>query len=402
MPIHETDQPDPTDSSAPAVADAAEQSAPGPTAADTYTDTFAVRIIADPGPPTTSVERIRDRLTDRLSAEAGVSSLGVVSEPLTLGPDGALLVPELVERTRDDSSAVVVVTEFPRMQNGRGLVLEVDHRTSTVLVSLPALGLDLARQLASVIVAGVRRLRDPTAPSSVRGSSWRSGDDGPDGHPVGGSSTSANERHTEFLTSDRILGRVRMVAGMVRGNRPWRLIPTLTGLMAAAAATASFGVFYSSIWSMANALSPFRLAVLSALSMTVMTVWLIANNRLWERRGALPRLRARLYNAATASTVLLNAVFLYAGLFIGTLAASFAVIDDGYLAQQLSIDSAGVKNYVMLAWLATTMGMVAGAVGSSADSYEDILHATYGYRERARRRREEERQRDIEAAREPR
>ena len=31
------------------------------------------------------------------------------------------------------------------------------------------------------------------------------------------------------------------------------------------------------------------------------------------------------------------------------------------------------------------MGIFAGALGSSADSYDDVLRATYGYRERLRR-----------------
>lgn len=347
------------------------------------TTPWSVRVVADPGPPTAAVDRIRDRLDERLRVSAGIDSLKVDTETLALNPDGGLLVPERLRDPGDEASVVVVITEFPRMDGRRGMIAEVDHNRSTVVVSLPALGI-VTHRLLPVIVAAIRRVRSPHARSAVHGARW----------------FPADRDDLEYLASGKLLSRTRMVAGMVRGNHPWRLIPTLTGLMAAAAATASFGVFYSSIWAMANALSPWRLAGLSLLSMVVMTVWLIVNNRLWERKGMLPPARARLYNAATATTVLLNAAVLYVGLFVTTVCAALAVIDSGFLAQELSLQSASFHNYLYLAWLATSMGTVAGAVGSSADSYSDILAATYGYRERGRRRREEDREQEIEASRE--
>lgn len=328
-----------------------------------------VRIVVDPGPPAATVDRIRDRLADRLAADLGVTSVTVDTEMLALGPDGALLVPELVERTHRGSSAAVVVTEFPRLRGRHQVMVEIDHEACTALVSLPALGVAPHRRLVAVIVDAVRRLRDHRAAAGVRGARWFPTEDG------------------EYLATRSALGRSRTVLGMVRGNRPWRLIPTLTGVMAAAAATASFGVFYSSIWAMANALSPWRLAGLSVLSIAVMTIWLIANNRLWEHPDTVPRHRARLYNAATVLTIVLNAVVLYGGLLVITLCGALAVIDDGYFASQVGSDT-GLRGYVFLAWLATSMGTVAGAVGSSADSYDDILEATYGHRERMRRHRE--------------
>ncbi|MYR04916.1 hypothetical protein GTV32_00560 [Gordonia sp. SID5947] len=339
-------------------------------------------MVADPGPPTTAVQRVHDRLDERLRSEAGIDSLSVATETLSLDPEGGLLVLDAVRHSETGSSVLAVITEFPRMDHRRGLIAEVDHGRSTIIVSLPALGL-VTHRLIPALVAAVTRLGNPDAPSMVRGTSWYPGP----------------QSDVEYLASGKLLSRTRMVAGMVRGNRPWRLIPTLTGLMAAAAATASFGVFYSSIWAMANALSPWRLAGLSVLSMVVMTVWLITNNRLWERRGALPQARARLYNAATATTVLLNAAVLYAGLFAATLCTSLAVIESGFLAQQLGVSSASFLNYVYLAWLATSMGTVAGAVGSSADSYEDILTATFGYRERTRRRAEDDTDQRVDASR---
>ena len=78
-------------------------------------------------------------------------------------------------------------------------------------------------------------------------------------------------------------GRLRLLAGMVRDNRPWRLVPHLAGATAAAAGTAAYGVITSSFWKLADALSPLRLAAVTVVSILVMAVWLMVYNHLWDR-----------------------------------------------------------------------------------------------------------------------
>jgi hypothetical protein len=56
-------------------------------------------------------------------------------------------------------------------------------------------------------------------------------------------------------------GRLRLLAGMVLGNRPWRLIPHLSS--ATAAAAAAYGLMTNHFWQMADALSPPRLALIN-------------------------------------------------------------------------------------------------------------------------------------------
>ncbi len=126
----------------------------------------------------------------------------------------------------------------------------------------------------------------------------------------------------------------------------------LTGMTAAAAAAASFGVFFSTIWSMANALSSWRLAAISVLALVLASVWLIVNNRLWERTSVTSTPRARLYNTATVCTVAFSWIVLYAFLFGATLVAAMIVIDESFLSSQLGFP-AEFRSYVHLAWLAS-------------------------------------------------
>ncbi|WP_164473826.1 hypothetical protein [Gordonia insulae] len=339
----------------------------------TATRLDGVRIVTETGPPCAATERAEARVRQLVEDEGMRFRDTIVTEHTTLqmSPYDDLDA-GLVSEPRDDLEAVVFVTEMPRVRGRQVVVAEVDHQRSAAVISVPSLGPLPGRALATCIAAIIARLRG----RSNRGT----------GPTVGRWVSDDGDGSTEYLVCGGAVSRARVVLGMVGGNRPWRLIPTLTGLTAAAAAAASFGIFFSSIWSMANSLSAWRLSAISLLSVALTTAWLIVNNKLWERRGDMSKWRARLFNTVTVCTVLFSSVVLYVGLFVATLVAALFVIDSSFMADQLGFP-VNVGNYVLLAWLATSMGMFAGGLGSSADSYDDVLRATYGHRERKRRRR---------------
>lgn len=341
----------------------------------------ALRIVAEHGLPAALIERGEDRfeqIADELSLEYRGHTV-TRDTTLQMTPRGDL---ETVWGTDDSADEVIVfVTEMPRLykprdadgndRSPRNLVVlaELDRERNAAVVSLPALGSAPRRALRTLI---------STIAETVTGAGSMREFEEQRGIVVIG------DGDTEYVCAEGYSRRLKLMAGMVRGNRPWRLIPTLTGMTAAAAAAASFGIFFSTIWSMANALSAWRLAAITLLSLVLASLWLIVNNRLWERVTVTAKPRARLYNMATVCTVVFSAVVLYAGLFLATLTAALIVIEENFLASQLGYP-VGLRNYVYLAWLATSMGIFAGALGSSADSYDDVLRATYGYRERLRR-----------------
>ena len=338
----------------------------------------SLRMVAEHGLPETLITNGEERIRG-IAERFGMDYRGVTvthDTTLQMTPRGDLETVWGSDRIPDEF--VVFVTEMPRLFSGRGgpgrsrdsvVLAELDRERGAAVISLPALGPSPRRRLGKLIETVVSSLDDSSTEPFELSRGLRVERDG----------------ETEYVVSEGVYPRVLLTAGMVRGNRPWRLIPTLTGMTAAAAAAASFGVFFSTIWSMANALSPWRLAAISILSMVLAALWLIVNNRLWERTTDTYRPRARLYNMATACTVVFSAVVLYVGLFLAVLVAAMTVIDETFLSSQLGFE-AGLHNYLKLAWLATSMGIFAGALGSSADSHVDVLRATYGYRERLRRR----------------
>lgn len=179
-------------------------------------------------------------------------------------------------------------------------------------------------------------------------------------------------------------GRLRLLAGMVRDNRPWRLVPNLTSATAAAAATAAYGLVTSSFWNMADSLAPTRLALITLAAVAAMTVWLVTYNHLWDRPSTVgEREKAVLYNLATLLTVLIGVAIMYLLLFGVTLLAAGALIDSGYFSRQLHHPVA-LGDYARLVWLTSSVGIVAGALGSSLESEEAVRRATYSAREAER------------------
>ena len=64
---------------------------------------------------------------------------------------------------------------------------------------------------------------------------------------------------------------------------------------------------------------------------------------------------------------------------------ALTLIDPDYFATILH-RPASFPDYLKLVWLGSSVGIVAGALGSSLESEEAVRDATYGRRERERRR----------------
>lgn len=353
-----------------------------------------IGLVADPEFPTEIAEKIADDLAEHLTASVSdrVSwHVRVKTWHLPLNRDGQIMAWETADQLIDDEGwdYMVCLTELTRRVDDRFTVSDVNRTRRAALISLPALGaIRLRRHARNAVVRVTRVLLEPELQ--------------PD-RPTGGGGRamrhlSANVRspRRRESTNDRgdeisslplrgLRGRTRLLSGMVRLNRPYRLTPNLSGAFAAAAAAAAFGVFYSSIWSMAVALTPLRLLVISVISILAMTVWLIAYNSMWERSDAAASGRpgAAMNNSATVATVGIGVTCFYLVLFILTGLATLMVIPGSYMQTVLG-QPATLFQYGQVAWLSTSMGTIAGALGSSFESETAIRNATYGRRENER------------------
>lgn len=83
-------------------------------------------------------------------------------------------------------------------------------------------------------------------------------------------------------------------------------------------------------------------------------------------------------------TLLICVALLYALLVCAILFGGLIIIEPGFVAETIGVPDVRLTNYLDIAWLSATMGVVAGALGSSVDSDEDVRSLTHARRLRSR------------------
>jgi len=345
---------------------------------------YTVGLLADPGIAQTLAGRVLQPVRHTLNTRDEGGKLWEIDsdrQSLPVSAAGRVMINDHAESLgkRLGWDYVVYLTDIPQYVEGRPvrMIVSSAHRVATIVV--PMMGLARRRTLIDWVLRAIKELHEDneTPEPSVKM---------PDRLlSMTGSVVHEQEPEDRFSTVEGLSGRLLLVFGMVRSNRPWRLVPRLSSAMAGAAATGAFGVFYTSIWQMADYLSAARLTLITLTSLAVLTTWLIMHNRLWESpRGVRRRERWVLYNVATLVTVGLAAAAMYLVLYGVLLLGALAVIDIEFLSEQLGHE-ASLDEYLNLAWLAASLGTMGGAIGSSFDDEQAVRQATFSHREYERR-----------------
>lgn len=354
-----------------------------------------VALLADPDAPTEIAQGMARTLPDRLADRWGKGrrfDVEVVSEPFTVGTEEPHT---LMRRIMDRGSAerwdiVVALTDLPLHVHGRKLVVDLSHEHGLALLSLPTLGgMRLQTRARRAVEEAVLSLSGPRATEA----------DGPPRsqpllapfvsrlapvHPgqVGEEET-ADLRYV--ISGPR--GYLRVLLGMVRANRPWRLVPGLSKALAAALATGAVATVNSTIWSLAASLSTPRLVIAMVGSVALMIGWLIVDAKLWHRTDEVSRearKRAALYNASTVVTVGIGVLVCYVGLMVINLVWALFILNSRVFASttRTPLD---VTEYWTLSWFVASVATVGGALGSGLESDDAIRSAAYSKREQERR-----------------
>lgn len=340
-------------------------------------DGVHVLVVADPGLPTRRVDSIRDEFEQTLH-ELFSPPIQVLTRTrlIRIDPQNSLDFADARQVAEDNErvDVTLLLTEIPRHTDGKPLIAEIFPDENVGVLSCPTFGAwATKKRILTTLVDAVIRLsptteaRDPEV-YGLRWNQWSEHED-----------TGSLALHAHTFT-----GGPRTVLGMTLGNEPWRIVPRLSSAMAAASATGAFGIFYHSIWEMAESLSTLRLLLIGFGAMTVMGVWLMIGNGLWDkpREEKFSRV-VMLYNMSTALTLSLCMLMLYTSLVVLILVGGLVVIDPDFMTQTIS-GEAEFTSYLDIAWLSAAMGTVAGALGSSFDAEADLRKLTHGQRERQR------------------
>jgi hypothetical protein len=340
-------------------------------------------LVAAPGPATELAEELAEDLPESLPD--GVEwSVPVVSDPDLPDSGGIETIDAARERMRKEGwDLAVCITDLPLRIGRRPVVAHASATHRVALLSLPALGaLHLHRRALESIVRLVDGLLGENLDLDARHGPARRARVADRlkemGAAVRRELPDDDDVDLRFVAAV-VRGNLRLLAGMVRTNRPWRLIVRLSRALAAAVAAVAFALVTSDIWRISDRAGWGSLLVIALVALVGTIVWLIAAHGLWERTTRRDREQVVLFNAATTLTVALGVATLYATVFVVAFAGARLMIDRTLLAQQIG-HAVTVADYLGLAWLVSSLATVGGALGSALESDVAVREAAYGYR----------------------
>ncbi|MEU6593497.1 hypothetical protein ABZ923_30450 [Streptomyces sp. NPDC046881] len=358
-------------------------------------DVTVVALLADPDAPTEVAQRMARKLPDRLADRSGQGrrfDVEVVSEPFTAGTED---LSTLTRRIKDRGGGerwdiVVALTDLPLHSHGRKIVVDLSHEHGLALLSLPSLG---GLRLQGRALRAVEEVVMSLATARATGA-----EEPPRRQSLGRFAGRLAPIHPGQVGEQEIVdlryvvsgprGYLRVLGGMVRANRPWRLVPGLSKALAAALATGAVATVNSTIWTLATSLSTPRLVIAMVGSVALMIGWLIVDANLWHRTDEVSpeaRKRAALYNASTVLTVGIGVIVCYVGLMIINLVWALFILNDRVFASATRTPL-HATDYWTLSWFVASVATVGGALGSGLESDEAIRAAAYSKREQERRR----------------
>ena len=367
-----------------------------------HTPIIALGLIAAPGFATELASKLAEDLPAALkqvSAEIAWE-VPVVSDPLAgEAMRGTAMIDAGRERmVREGWDLAVVLTDVPLRIGRRPVVADASATHGVALVALPALGAIQLRRRARDAIArlvdglmgeslevgrreaerGRRRVRRRLAELARAERRLEPDDEGVDMRMV----------------AAVLRGNLRLLAGMVRANRPWRLTARLSRALVAAIAAVVFALVTSDVWRLADALGVLNLAALTVVSLVTIVVFLVLAHGLWERPAdGIGREQAILFNLATTVTLVIGVACLYGALFVLGLAGAELAVAPDVLSEDIG-HHPDLATYLRITWMASSLATAAGGLGAGLESDAAVREAAYGYRperttERERRRNED-------------
>ena len=176
---------------------------------------------------------------------------------------------------------------------------------------------------------------------------------------------------------------IQLVAGLTRANQPWKNIFNFKKIISVAFATGTYISIFSMPWELSVIYSPFRLILLMVIAIVGMAGWLFYAHQLLERKTAKSqRVYRYIYNSTTLVTLSMITLINYFILYI-LLAVSITLFVPVDLFNSWTSAKAQFTftNYLRLIWFVASLGLLAGAMGSTVENEEKIRRITYSYRQ---------------------
>lgn len=194
---------------------------------------------------------------------------------------------------------------------------------------------------------------------------------------------SGDKFNVHYLITSKLDGRLRLINGMTFANRPWTALISFKKVIMLAFGTGIYITIFPSSWELSIVYTIPRFILLTFVALTGMVTWMIFAHNLWEKPTQKGDKRLRnLYNATTFITLSIIVIINYSVLYILFLIALGIFVPAGLFKEVTDLsDDPSIKYYFQLTWIITSLGTLAGSIGTTSENEEKIRQITYSYRQ---------------------
>ncbi|ARD75415.1 5,10-methylene-tetrahydrofolate dehydrogenase [Staphylococcus xylosus] len=358
-----------------------------------------IGLVAAPGVTEKISYQLKKELPDLLASYFSENSewqIETIIDPLT---GSAETVQKIFRKISDyqnnnEWQYTIGLTDLPIIRNGNAVAFDINSSNGASLISIPSYGWrPIKKRLQRSILGIIEAIDEYNEPTTKQKQDEDESEQQLNAQfPFSNLVTKTeyfedtNSQHTLYYVSSNTKGSFRLVSGMTFANNPFNMLKSLSNVVAIAFTTGAFGIVFTTMWNLSFVYSAWRMLLIMLVAIIGMMVWIIVAHNLWESsKGSNNKQITILYNLTTTLTLTVSVVFYYLILFFLFLLASLVVLPPGYLGQTLQLNgSANFITYINLAWFATSISTVAGAIGAGLNNEAQILESTYGYRQKQR------------------
>lgn len=283
--------------------------------------------------------------------------------------------------------------DLPNISDHKIVVSDFNNKQQAAYISLPALGgFDVKHKLTNAMTSVIEQLyyNQPKQTLNIhplirtKAVKFSEGNENADKEDKQDDEQRDYNRHEHrYVNTVFILAWIQLIMGLTRINQPWKAVFNFKKIVSVAFATGTYVAIFSMPWELSVTYSPLRFILLMFIAIVGMAFWLSYAHQLFERNTAKSqRIYRYVYNTTTLLTLtvitLLNYVALYILLSITvTLFVPAELFDSWTSANGHYMFS----NYLKLIWFVASLGLLAGAMGSTVENEEKIRRLTYSYRQ---------------------
>ncbi|HIV81146.1 MAG TPA: hypothetical protein H9994_00405, partial [Candidatus Salinicoccus merdavium] len=356
-----------------------------------------VGIITTPGLPKKLLEDILDRLNDMAGNSIDEEIDWQVEHKTDILTSSAEFVNEIFKKLEsikkgNDWDMAIAIGDLPSISNRKAVLSDFDHEEKTSLISVPALGVFKSKKKLEMLLLyhmevlyGKGESEDTEAIQPNFISKLVDVTPKEDGQ----------SKHRHVIKST-LGGWLRLVTGMTYLNEPWKEFSNFKTIVALAFATGTYISIFRTPWELSLDYSMWRFILLMIIAIFGMVGWLIYAHNLWEKRTTenQPAYR-RLYNFTTILTLLILTLVNYIVVSLLLVISILIFVPMGLFETWTDVEvNVTWPDYLTLIWFTSSLGVLAGAFGSTVEEEDKIRNITYSYRQLFRYRQLEEEKED--------